>query len=108
MASIPWFQKVCPFFLRQYQDDSTSEFYNPVTKQIDPKLIKNKAKKGIRDFEIENYMHVTKSQIDLMNRDQYLLACSKTRLLKEQRINIHKYAIEAGLARILNEMFGKK
>lgn len=102
------FRKVFRFLQQHYVKESTSRFYNPKSGEIDSRLIEKTAKHQLLNYELKHYLHLTDFQIKTLNRDDYLLACSKAGLIERHKIKVLAIAHETALARVVNAMFGKK
>ena len=107
MVSIQQSRKDYPFLQHRYVKPSTSRFYNYEIGKIDGSLIHKEAKKDLLNYELEHYLHVGKSEIEHMTRDEYMLACSKAGLIERHKIKVLSLANENAMARVLNAMLGK-
>ena len=91
--------------MRQRYDQSNSKYANEFGK-IDDRLAEKEINKDFLIMSVE--LGVSEDQINLMNQDEYVLNLAKAKLVQQEKESVIAQGVYYGMAKIVNEMFGKK
>ena len=91
--------------MQQRYDQSNSKYANEFGK-IDDRLAEKEINKDFLVMSVE--LGFSEDQINLMNQDEYVLNRAKAKLVQQEKESVIAQGVYYGMAKILNEMFGKK
>ena len=91
--------------MQQRYDQSNSKYANEFGK-IDDRLAEKEINKDFLVMSVE--LGVSEDQINLMNQDEYVLNRAKAKLVQQEKESVIAQGVYYGMAKTLNEMFGKK
>ncbi|MDM7515538.1 hypothetical protein QUF07_02310 [Lentilactobacillus sp. TOM.63] len=91
--------------MQQRYDQSNSKYVNEFGK-IDDRLAEKEINKDFLVMSVE--LGISEDQINLMNQDEYVLNRAKAKLVRQEKESVIAQGVYYGMAKILNEMFGKK
>ncbi|MGP3639407.1 hypothetical protein [Lentilactobacillus hilgardii] len=91
--------------MQQRYDQSNSKYANEFGK-IDDQLAEKEINKDFLVMSVE--LGVSEDQINLMTQDEYVLNRAKAKLVRQEKESVIAQGVYYGMAKILNEMFGKK
>lgn len=91
--------------MKQRYDQSNSKYVNEFGK-IDDRLAEKEINKDFLVMSVE--LGISEDQINLMTQDEYVLNQAKAKLVRQEKESVIAQGVYYGMAKILNEMFGKK
>ena len=91
--------------MQQRYDQSNSKYANEFDK-IDDRLAEKEINKDFLVMSVE--LGISEDQINLMNQDEYVLNRAKAKLVQQEKESVIAQGVYYGMAKTLNEMFGKK
>lgn len=91
--------------MQQRYDQSNSKYVNEFGK-IDDRLAEKEINKDFLVMSVE--LGVSEDQINLMTQDEYVLNRAKAKLVRQEKESVIAKGVYYGMAKIVNEMFGKK
>lgn len=91
--------------MQQRYDQSNSKYANEFGK-IDDQLAEKEINKDFLVMSVE--LGVSEDQINLMTQDEYVLNRAKAKLVRQEKESVIAQGVYYGVAKIVNEMFGKK
>ena len=91
--------------MQQRYDQSNSKYVNEFGK-IDDRLAEDEINKDFLVMSVE--LGVSEDQINLMTQDEYVLNRAKAKLVRQEKESVIAKGVYYGMAKIVNEMFGKK
>lgn len=91
--------------MQQRYDQSNSKYANEFGK-IDDQLAEKEINKDFLVMSVE--LGVSEDQINLMTQDEYVLNRAKAKLVRQEKESVIAQGVYYGMAKIVNEMFGKK
>ena len=91
--------------MRQRYDQSNSKYANEFG-EIDDRLAEKEINKDFLVMLVE--LGVSEDQINLMTQDEYVLNRAKAKLFRQEKESVIAQGVYYGMAKIVNEMFGKK
>jgi hypothetical protein len=91
--------------LQQRYDQSNSKYANEFGK-IDDRLAEKEINKDFLVMSVE--LGVSEDQINLMTQDEYIFNRAKAKLVRQEKESVIAKGVYYGVAKIVNEMFGKK
>ena len=91
--------------MQQRYDQSNSKYANEFGK-IDDRLAEKEINKDFLVMSVE--LGISEDQINLMTQDEYVLNRAKAKLVQQEKESVIAQGVYYGMAKTLNEMFGKK
>ncbi|KAL3949393.1 hypothetical protein [Lentilactobacillus hilgardii] len=91
--------------MQQRYDQSNSKYVNEFGK-IDDHLAEDEINKDFLVMSVE--LGISEDQINLMTQDEYIFNRAKAKLVRQEKESVIAQGVYYGVAKIVNEMFGKK
>ena len=91
--------------MRQRYNRSNSKYANEFG-EIDDRLAEKEINKDFLAMSVE--LGISEDQINLMTQDEYVHNRAKAKLVRQEKESVIAKGVYYGMAKILNEMFGKK
>lgn len=91
--------------MQQRYDQSNSKYANEFGK-IDDRLAEKEINKDFLVMSVE--LGISEDQINLMTQDEYIFNRVKAKLVRQEKESVIAQGVYYGMAKIVNEMFGKK
>lgn len=91
--------------MQQRYNQSNSKYANEFGK-IDDRLAEDEINKDFLAMSVE--LGISEDQINLMTQDEYIFNRTKAKLVRQEKESVIAKGVYYGMAKIVNEMFGKK
>lgn len=91
--------------MQQRYNQSNSKYANEFGK-IDDRLAEDEINKDFLAMSVE--LGISEDQINLMTQDEYIFNRAKAKLVRQEKESVISKGVYYGMAKIVNEMFGKK